>query len=90
MCSYSCLCVVQEMGSCAVAEQCHWAHGVEDLDAGAFKFDFPLANNNLESDDWVAVGDGKKGKKPADNGKRPADIRTGRQPTQTNGNYWHR
>ena len=68
------------MGSCAVGERCHWAHGVEDLDTRAFKFDFPLANGNLKSDDWVAVGDGKKGKKPA-------DIRTGRQPTQTNGHY---
>ena len=73
-------CLLQELGDCAVGERCHWAHGTDDLDTGAFKFDFPAVNGNLEGNDWVSVGDSKKGNKLT-------SVRTGRQPTQTSGHH---
>lgn len=51
-----------------MGDKCHWAHGPEDLDVRAFKFDFPLASGQQKQGDWEQV-----------DSRRPNNVRTGKQ-----------
>jgi hypothetical protein len=60
--------LLQELGGCAMGDKCHWAHGPEDLDVRAFKFDFPLAAGEHKQGDWEQI-----------EGRKPSSVRTGKQ-----------
>ena len=68
--------LIQELGGCGLGDKCHWAHGPEDLDTRAFKFDFP---QRQDAGGWEGVGAKRpaRAQAQAQNGNQQATWQNG-------------